>query len=118
VIFIDARKLGSMVNRTQKELTPDDISRIAGTYHAWRGEGGDYSDVPGFCKSAMIDEIRQHGHVLTPGRYVGAQDGEDDGEGFDERMSLLVRELSEQRAKSVELDAAVSASLREVGYAF
>lgn len=117
ILFIDARKLGSMVSRTQKELTADDISRIVGTYHAWRGEGGDYADLPGFSKSATIGEIRQQGHVLTPGRYVGAEDSEDDDEGFDEKMSLLVRELSEQRAELARLDVAVSGSLTELGYA-
>jgi type I restriction enzyme M protein len=80
VLFIDARKLGRMVDRTHRELTDDDIARIAATYHAWRGEkdAGEYADVPGFCKSATLDEIRKHGHVLTPGRYVGAERQEDD----------------------------------------
>jgi hypothetical protein len=74
-LFIDARKLGTMADRTHRELTDDDIAKIAGTYHAWRGEkdAGEYEDVPGFCKSATLEEIRKHGHVLTPGRYVGAE---------------------------------------------
>lgn len=76
VLFIDARKLGYMVDRTRKEFSEEDIARIAGTYHAWRGEpeAGAYEDVPGFCKAAKLDEIRTHQHVLTPGRYVGAAD--------------------------------------------
>ena len=82
VLFIDARKLGRMVDRTHRELTDEDITRIADTYHAWRGEdcAGDYADVPGFCKAAVLEEVRKHGHVLTPGRYVGAEAQEDDGE--------------------------------------
>ena len=74
-LFIDARKLGTLVDRTHRELTDEDIARIAGTYHAWRGDkgAGEYADVPGFCKAATLDEIRKHGHVLTPGRYVGAE---------------------------------------------
>ena len=81
VLFIDARKMGRMVDRTHRELTDEDITRIADTYHAWRGgEGvGDYADVPGFCKAAVLEEVRKHGHVLTPGRYVGAEAPEEDG---------------------------------------
>ena len=75
VLFIDARKLGRMVDRTHRELTEEDITRIASTYHAWRREkdAGEYEDVAGFCKSAPLEEVRKHGHVLTPGRYVGAE---------------------------------------------
>ena len=88
VLFIDTRKMGRMVDRSHRELTEEDVPRISGTYHAWRGEkdAGKYEDVPGFCKSAKLDEIRKHGHVLTPGRFVGAEAQEDDGEAFEEKM--------------------------------
>ncbi|HXH07934.1 MAG TPA: class I SAM-dependent DNA methyltransferase [Vicinamibacterales bacterium] len=118
VLFIDARKLGRMVDRTHRELTDEDIARIAGTYHAWRGEkeAGAYTDVPGFCKSATLEEVRKHGHVLTPGRYVGAEAREDDGEPFDEKMKRLVATLREQQAEAAKLDAAIAANLKELGY--
>jgi type I restriction enzyme M protein len=117
-LFIDARKLGSMVDRVHRELTDEDIARIAGTYHAWRGDkgAGVYADVPGFCKTAPIDEIRQHGHVLTPGRYVGAEAAEGDAEPFDEKMKRLTATLRQQTAEAGELGASIAASLRELGY--
>jgi len=118
VLFIDARKLGRMVDRTHRELTDEDIQRIARTYHAWRGEkdAGKYEDIPGFCKSATFDEIRKHGHVLTPGRYVGAEAQEDDGEPFDEKMQRLTAQWREQQAEAAKLDAAIAANLKELGY--
>jgi type I restriction enzyme M protein len=118
VLFIDARKLGQMVDRTHRELTDDDIQRIADAYHAWRGEAeaGEYEDLPGFCKSTTLEEIRKHGHVLTPGRYVGAEVQDDDDEPFDEKMKRLVATLREQQAESAKLDAAISANLRELGH--
>jgi type I restriction enzyme M protein len=118
VLFIDARKLGRMVDRTHRELTDEDIARIADTYHAWRGEkeAGEYADVPGYCKSATLEEVRKHGHVLTPGRYVGAEAVEDDGEPFEEKMQRLVATLREQQAEAAKLDAAIAANLKEVGY--
>ncbi len=118
VLFIDARKMGRMVDRTHRELTDEDIARIANTYHAWRGEkgAGEYKDVPGFCKSATLEEVRKHGHVLTPGRYVGAEAQEDDGEPFDEKMKRLVAQLREQQAEAAKLDAAIAANLKELGF--
>jgi type I restriction enzyme M protein len=118
VLFIDARKLGRMVDRTHRELTDEDIARIASTYHAWRGEkeAGEYEDVPGFCKSAQLSEVRKHGHVLTPGRYVGAEAQEDDGQPFDEKMRRLTATLREQQAEAAKLDAAIAANLKELGY--
>jgi type I restriction enzyme M protein len=117
-LFIDARKLGTMVNRVQRELTDDDVARVAGTYHAWRGDpgAGKYEDVAGFCKSATIDEIRKHGHVLTPGRYVGAEAQEEDGEPFEEKMKRLAATLREQQKEAARLDAVIAANLRELGY--
>ncbi|MEX2554102.1 MAG: class I SAM-dependent DNA methyltransferase [Actinomycetota bacterium] len=118
LLFIDARKMGRMVDRTHRELTDEDIARIANTYHAWRGEkeAGAYADVPGFCKSAPLDEVRTHGHVLTPGRYVGAEAVVDDGEPFDEKMQRLAAQLREQLAEAAKLDAAIAANLKELGY--
>ena len=117
-----------MVDRTHRELTDADIARIAGTYHAWRGEplesrhshaGGNpvpYEDIPGYCKSAALEDIRKHGHVLTPGRYVGAEAVEDDGEPFEEKMRRLAATLREQQAEAAKLDAAIAANLKELGY--
>ncbi|RIK08343.1 MAG: N-6 DNA methylase [Acidobacteria bacterium] len=116
VLFVDARKIGTMTSRTQKELTDDDIAKIADTYHAWRGEGGKYEDVPGFCKSVTTEEIGQHGHVLAPGRYVGAEDAEEDDEPFDEKMKRLVAELAEQQAEAKKLDAEIARNLANLGW--
>ena len=117
-LFIDARKLGQLVDRTHRELSEADLARIAGTYHAWRGDkgGGAYEDAAGFCKSTTREEIRTHGHVLTPGRYVGAEAAADDGEPFDEKMTRLSATLREQQAEGAKLDAAIAANLRELGY--
>ena len=117
-LFIDARKLGTLTDRVHRELTDEDIARIAGTYHAWRGDkgAGKYEDVAGFCKAAKLDEIRKHGHVLTPGRYVGAEAVEDDGEPFAEKMARLAATLRQQQAEAARLDAAIAANLKELGY--
>jgi type I restriction enzyme M protein len=118
VLFVDARKLGRMVDRTHRELTDEDAAQIANTYHAWRGEKdvGAYANAPGFCKSATLEEIRKHGHVLTPGRYVGAEAQEDDGEPLDEKMKQLTAMLREQQAEAAKLDAAIAVNLKELGY--
>jgi type I restriction enzyme M protein len=117
-LFIDARKMGVLKNRVQRELTDDDVQRIAGTYHAWRGDkgAGVYADVPGFCKVARLEEIRIHGHVLTPGRYVGAEAAEDDGEDFAEKMNRLSAQLREQMQEGSRLDPIIAANLKELGY--
>jgi type I restriction enzyme M protein len=118
VLFIDARKMGVLVDRTRRELTDEEIKKIADTYHAWRGEegAGEYVDMAGFCKSASMEEIRKHGHVLTPGRYVGAADVEDDGEPFEEKMRRLAAQWRELRAEAVRLDAVIEANLKGLGY--
>ncbi len=154
VLFIDARKLGRMIDRTHRELTEEDLTRIANTYHAWRnhspsptasatpatvtitpllrgshnpqsGCGGGtnrpypdqpYTDIPGFCRSAPLEEIRKHGHVLTPGRYVGAEPQKDDGEPFEDKMKRLTAELQAQQTKSAQLDAAITRNLTELGF--
>ena len=148
ILFIDTRKLGRMVDRTHRELTAADITRIADTYHAWRnplpapsqgaphpppsplkeepvlspveggrGEGVNaYADIPGFCKSASLAEVRKHGYVLTPGRYVGVEAQEDDGEPFEHKMQRLVAQLREQQAEARKLDATIAVNLKELGY--
>ena len=118
-LFIDARKLGTMIDRVHRELTEEDIRKIAGTYHAWRGDKDckvKYEDVPGFCKSATLDDIRHHNHILTPGRYVGAAEVEDDGEPFEEKMARLTAALREQTEKAAKLDQIIWANLEDICY--
>ncbi len=119
VLFIDARKIGVMVDRVHRELTDEEIKKIARTYHAWRGEvgAGEYKDIPGFCKSATIEEIREHDYILTPGRYVGVEVQEEDDEVFEEKMKKrLVAELEAQFAESTKLEEAIKRNLRELGF--
>jgi type I restriction enzyme M protein len=113
VLFIDARKLGHMVDRTRKEFSDADIDKITRAYHAWRGEGeaGAYEDVPGFCKSATLEEIKAHGYVLTPGRYVGAADAEEDDMPFSERFADLRAKLEEQFEASDRLTETIREKL-------
>jgi len=118
VLFIDARNMGQMIDRRHRELTDEDISKIASTYHGWRGEGGEYNDIAGFCKSATLEEIRKHGHILTPGRYVGTEEEEEDSEPFDEKMERLTKKLSEQFVKSRELEEEIMKNLSGLGYEF
>ena len=115
-LFIDARNMGSMMDRRHRELTEDDIAKITGTYHAWRGKGSKYKDIDGFCKSAKIDEIRKQGHILTPGRYVGTEAAEEDAEVFDDKMKRLTSELSEQFKKSDKLENKIKKNLKGLGY--
>ncbi|WP_022949969.1 class I SAM-dependent DNA methyltransferase [Methylohalobius crimeensis] len=116
VLFIDARKLGHMVDRTRREFSEEDVAKISATYHAWRGEegAGDYEDIPGFCKSASLEEIREHNHVLTPGRYVGAAAIEEDDVPFVKRFTALKEKLDEQIAQGEELGALIQAKLEGV----
>jgi type I restriction enzyme M protein len=134
-LFIDARKLGTLIDRVHRELTDADLEKITSTYHLWRGdphptsghplplgegrgEGNPgYADVAGFCKSATTADIAAHGHVLTPGRYVGAEEVEDDGDPFEEKMPRLVAELHAQFAEAAKLEAAIRQNLKGLGYA-
>lgn len=120
VLFIDARQLATMISRVQCELTDAVIDRIAGTVAAWRGEAGAavYADVPGYCRSVPLAEIAQHGHVLTPGRCVGAEAVADDDEGFEAKMQALTETLGEQMAKGAELDQRIRQKLAGLGYDF
>ena len=116
ILFIDARKLGHMIDRTRKDFSDEDIAEIADTYHAWRGEpdADAYADDHGFCKAAMLDEIREHNHVLTPGRYVGVVAAKADDAPFEERFAELKETLAEQFAKAEELSVLVQSKLEEV----
>jgi type I restriction enzyme M protein len=136
-LFIDARKLGTLIDRVHRELTDADIDKITSTYHIWQSNppqspfakggssdvphfekgGGIYQDIPGFCKSADLDLIKQHGYVLTPGRYVGAEEVEDDGEPFEEKMQRLVAQLDTQFTESAKLEKQIKQNLANLGYA-
>ncbi|MGH9569465.1 MAG: SAM-dependent methyltransferase, partial [Candidatus Angelobacter sp.] len=115
-LFIDARKLGVLIDRVHRELTYEEITRIGGTYHSWRGEkdAGKYADIPGFCKSASLDETTQHGYVLTPGRYVGAEEIEDNGEPFEQKIQGLTATLEEQFAEGARLEELIRRNLKIV----
>jgi len=116
VLFIDARKMGTMIDRRHRELSDEDIEKIAASYHAWRGESGKYEDIPGFCKAAALDEIRKHEHILTPGRYVGTEEVEEDDEEFDEKMKRLTSELSSLMKEGEKLDKEIKTNLGSIGY--
>lgn len=118
VLFIDARKMGVLIDRRHRELTDEEIKKITNTYHVWRGKGGEYKDVAGFCKSARLEEIKKHGFILTPGRYVGTEEIEEDDEVFEEKMKRLTSELSEQFKKSKELEEEIKKNLEGIGYGF
>src|SRR5208283_147824 len=134
-LFLDARKMGRLIDRVHRELTKQDIAKIARTHHAWRGDSEGrvprapnqkqgvaelrppkYEDIAGFCKSATQDEIRTHGHILTPGRYVGAADIEDDGEPFEDKMKRLTATLENQFAESAKLEKAIRQNLKTIGH--
>lgn len=116
-LFIDARQLGYMKDRVLRDFTVDDIKKIADTFHAWQlGEG--YEDVAGFCYSASLDDIRKHEHVLTPGRYVGAEEQDDDGEAFADKMARLTAQLAAQFVESAKLEGEIKKNLAGLGYGF
>jgi len=122
-LFIDARKLGTMTDRRHKELTKDDIKKIADAYHSWRGEivneqKKEYSNEVGFCKAVKLEEIRKQGHILTPGRYVEVKEQEEDEEEHDQKMKRLIEELAEQINDSVKIEEEIRKNLRCLGYAF
>jgi len=128
--------MGTMIDRVQRTLTDADIATIADTYHSWRGDrsaakpgeavgrgdkengaaGKTYADIAGFCKAATLDEIRTHGHVLTPGRYVGAEEAIDDGVSFEDKMAALTAELAQLTAQGAGLDRAIAANLAAIGF--
>ncbi len=116
ILFIDARNLGQMVDRRHRELTEEDIKKISEVYHAWRGEKGKYEDIAGFCKSASLKDIEKNDFILTPGRYVGTEDVEDDGEPFDDKMKRLTGNLSEQFEESKKLEEEIKKNLKVIGW--
>ena len=117
-LFIDARTMGILTDKVHRDLTQEDVARIAGTYHAWKGEegSGNYEDVLGFCKSVTIEEIQKNGYVLAPGRYVGAEKMDDDGEPFEEKMIRLTSKLENQFDEASKLKSTISENLRSLGY--
>ena len=116
-LFIDARQLGYLKDRVLRDFTADDIKKVADTFHAWQ-LGESYQDVPGFCYSAKLDDIRKHEHVLTPGRYVGAEEQEDDGEVFADKMARLTAQLADQFGKSAKLEGEIRRNLAGLGFVF
>ncbi|MCY4518644.1 MAG: class I SAM-dependent DNA methyltransferase [Acidimicrobiaceae bacterium] len=118
ILFIDARTLGRMVDRTHREFTDDDLARVAGTYHAWRSAGNavPYADELGYCKSVSLDDVLAHDCVLTPGRYVGVAPQADDGEPFADKMTRLAAQWRAQQAEAEKLDSQIEANLQTLGF--
>ncbi|MES2971407.1 MAG: class I SAM-dependent DNA methyltransferase [Patescibacteria group bacterium] len=115
-LFVDARNLGTMINRRNKELGADDITKVADAYHHWKTRDDKYEDIAGFCKVATFNEIKEHDYVLTPGRYVGSEAIEDDDEAFEEKMQRLTTDLKDQFAQSHDLEAKIKDNLKRIGY--
>ncbi|MGA2505493.1 MAG: class I SAM-dependent DNA methyltransferase [Anaerolineales bacterium] len=117
-LFIDAREMGEIIDRVHRDLSPEDISKISSTYHAWRGDigAGIYRDIPGFCNGVSMDEIANFGFILTPGRYVGSEDVEDDSENFDQKMIRLTKEIEDQFTESRKLEQLIQNNLKSLGY--
>jgi type I restriction enzyme M protein len=118
ILFIDARKMGTMITRKHRELSDEEIGKICDTYHNWRDGAAEYEDIKGFCKSAEKEQIEEHEYILTPGRYVGIEAAEDDGEPFDEKMTRLTGDLAEMFVKSHELEDEIKNRLGAIGYEF
>jgi type I restriction enzyme M protein len=116
ILFIDASEIGHMIDRTHREFSDEDIQKIAGTYHNWRNKDGSYKDIKGFRKSATLEEITKHNFVLTPGRYVGIKDEEDDGVPFEKKMTELTKKFSEQMAEEKKMDEEIEKQLKNVGF--
>lgn len=116
ILFIDARNLGEMITRRNRDFSDEDIARIADAYHAWRNKDGGYQDEQGFCKAAFLDDVRKHNYLLTPGRYVGIPDETDDGVPFEEKMAKLTTQLAEQMAQAEVLDKRIRENLAKVGF--
>jgi type I restriction enzyme M protein len=119
ILFIDARELGTMISRKQKELSEKDIAKISDTYHNWRSKAdfeANYKDVAGFCKSANIQDVRKNNYILTPGRYIDFKEVEEDGIAFDEKMSTLTQTLKQQMQKANALDEAIKNNFNKIGY--
>lgn len=116
ILFIDARQLGELIDRRHRELSEDDINKIADTYHQWRNQDGKYEDIKGFCKSATLEEVKEHEYVLTPGRYVGIEEVEDDGVSFEEKMEDMTSELKKLFARSRQLEEEIRKNLGGIGY--
>lgn len=118
ILFIDARNMGYMADRTHRELSDEDIQQITQVYHSWRGNGEEYEDVRGFCTSVSKNDVKKHDYILTPGRYVGFAKEEEDPEEFEEKLQKLTSKLNEQFKKSDELKKDIKANLKELGYEF
>jgi len=118
-LFIDTRNMGSLIDRVHREFTEEDIAHIAETYHSWRGDkdcAKAYEDVPGFCKSVELDVIHKQGHILTPGRYVGIGEIDDESEPFNEKMEQLIKALNQQTQEAIRLDQVIRTNLEEMNY--
>jgi type I restriction enzyme M protein len=108
--------MGFMTDRTHKDFTSDDIQKISNIYHEWRNMGGKYEDIKGFCKSSNIEEIKKHNYVLTAGRYVGIEDGIDDGELFEDKMKKLTEDLTEQMKNEEKMNKEIKEQLKKIGF--
>ena len=117
ILFIDARKLGHMVNRRLRVLKDKDLDKIANAYHQWRNQKGQYKDVEGFCKASFLKEIKVNNNILSPGRYVGTEAEEDDGICFEEKMMMLTKKLNSQFEEGYKLEQQIKDNLKRIGYA-